>query len=83
VSDINPPIPGTPYMGYGTFDALLAARPDLLDSMDCRPGPSNLSEEYSDSLIPEQMRSEEFMTRRRARRERERRAKHAAKDGGR
>jgi hypothetical protein len=29
------------------------------------------------------MRSEEFMTRRRARRERERRAKHAAKDGGR
>jgi hypothetical protein len=68
----KPPIPGAPYLGYGSFDALVDARPALFDAMDCRPGPPNLSDEYSDSLVPEHMR-ERVMASRRARR--------AAKDG--
>jgi hypothetical protein len=64
----KPPIPGAPYLGYGSFDALVDARPDRFDDFDCRPpSEGNLSDEYSDSLIPEHMR-ELVMARRRARR---------------
>jgi hypothetical protein len=57
-----------PYYGYATFDELVNARPDLFDDYDCRPpGESRLSDEYSDSLIPEHMR-ERVMAKRCARR---------------
>lgn len=73
----TPPIPGAPYMGYGSFQALVDARPDLFDDFDCRPtGESRISAEYSDSLIPEHMR-QRVMARRNQRRERERRAAKA------
>jgi hypothetical protein len=58
---------GGPYGGYDTPQQWFAAEPDLFDAMDCRPGPSRLSEEYSDSLIPEHVR-ERVMAKRRARR---------------
>jgi len=62
----KPPIPGAPYLGYGSFDALVDARPDLFDDFDCRaPSEGNLSDEYSDSLVPEHMR-ERVMAKRRA-----------------
>jgi hypothetical protein len=64
----KPPVPGAAFMGYGSFDALLAAKPEIFDDFDCRPpSEGNLSDEYSDSLIPEHMR-ERVMARRRARR---------------
>lgn len=63
----KPPIPSAPYLGYGSFQGLVDARPDLFGSMDCRPGPSALSDEYSDSLVPQYMR-ERVMAKRRARR---------------
>jgi hypothetical protein len=43
-------------MSGKTFDEMVKADPDKFDGMDCRPGPSTLDPEYSDSLIPEHMR---------------------------
>jgi hypothetical protein len=36
-----------------TFEEKLKENPDSFDSMDCRPGPANLSKEYSDRLTPD------------------------------
>lgn len=63
----KPPKTGGPYGGYDTPEQWFAAEPDLFDSQDARPGPSRLSPEYSDSLVPEHMR-ERVMAKRRARR---------------
>jgi hypothetical protein len=54
-------------MSGKTFEEIVSANPDKFDSMDCRPGPSTLDPEYSDSLIPEHMR-ERVMAARLARR---------------
>jgi hypothetical protein len=64
----KPPKARGPYYGFDTFDDLLAAKPEIFDDFDCRPpGESSLSDEYSDSLIPEHIR-ERVMAKRRARR---------------
>ena len=52
---------------YETFDEWVNAEPDIFDDMDCRPGPSALDPEYSDSLIPEHMRDRILKIRRRRR----------------
>jgi hypothetical protein len=49
------------------FSEMVEADPGKFDSMDCRPGPSNLHPDYSDSLMPEHMR-ERVTAARRARR---------------
>ena len=54
-------------MSGKTFEEMIKADPDKFDSMDCRPGPSRLHPDYSDSLIPEHMR-EQIMAIRRAKR---------------
>jgi hypothetical protein len=48
----KPPIPGAPYLGYGSFDALVDARPDLFDGFDCRP-PSESRTERAAQAKPE------------------------------
>jgi hypothetical protein len=54
-------------MSGKTFEDMVKADPDKFDGMDCRPGPSTLDPDYSDSLIPEHMR-ERVLAVRRARR---------------
>jgi hypothetical protein len=39
-----------------TFEEKLKDNPDSFDSMDCRPGPANLSKEYSDSITPDHLK---------------------------
>jgi hypothetical protein len=63
----KPPKARGPYYGFDAFDDLLAAKPEIFDDSDCRPGPSALSDEYSDSLVPEHLR-ERVMASRRAER---------------
>ena len=41
--------------------------PDIFDDFDCRPGPSRLDPDYSDSLIPEHMREKTMAVRRKRR----------------
>ena len=47
-----PPSPGAPYMGYGSFQALVDARPELFDGFDCRP-PSESRTERAAQAKPE------------------------------
>lgn len=54
-------------MSRKTFERIVSANPDKFDGMDCRPGPSSLDPDYSDSLVPDHMR-ERVMAARRARR---------------
>src|SRR5665213_114039 len=49
---------------YETFAEWVKAEPDKFDSQDCRPGPSGLDPEYSDSLIPECVREKTLAVRR-------------------
>jgi hypothetical protein len=56
-------------IGAKPFADLVRERPDIFDDMDARPGPSSLSEEYSDSLIPEFLRERMMPIRRRRRAE--------------
>ena len=52
-----------------SFDDLVRERADLFDGQDCRPGPSQLDEEYSDSLVPDFLREKTMAVRRKRRRD--------------
>jgi hypothetical protein len=52
-----------------SFADLVRDRPELFDNQDCRPGPSGLDPEYSDSLIPVCVREKTLAVRRQRRAE--------------
>jgi hypothetical protein len=53
-----------------TFDEMVKTNPDSFEEdFDCRPGPSSLDPDYSDSLIPEHIRDEVMAIRRKRRAE--------------